>query len=306
MQNKLELLRIFCHAAESDTFKEAAGMLGISPQAITRAVQELEALQGEVLFHRNTRRMQLTNFGEELVARVRPLIEQVDDVFTPRDTQDGDDFHGTVTIAAPMAFGQNVVSPVLSQILKAYPGIRVNLRLSDQHADVVKERIDIGLRIGVIRDNRFIARQLGTIQYYVVATPELIAEKGVPKAPRNLAQFPTSGVLDVSTGREWPWFFKDRQELPIHCSRMMFDDAIAESHAVCAGLAFGQLPSFLADKPLAQGKLQRVLEAFEPDPWTYYIYRPQRGPVPRRVRAMYDALSEGIPEYLERQRHPGE
>ena len=77
MLNRLEMLRIFCVAAEAISFKEAAIKLGISPQAVTRAVRELERLQGELLFHRNTRNVQITAYGELLLATYIMLTNAV-------------------------------------------------------------------------------------------------------------------------------------------------------------------------------------------------------------------------------------
>ncbi|WJG07835.1 LysR family transcriptional regulator [Aliiglaciecola sp. LCG003] len=294
MLNKLEMLRIFKTAAEAGSFKGAAIKLGISPQAVTRAVKELERLQDEVLFHRNTRQIQLTSFGESFLSTVVPVVSQVDQLFLSHSDHAGDALAGNVRVAAPLGFGRAIVAPVLINLLKRYPKINVDLRLSDKYADVVEERIDIGLRIGFVRDNRYIVRKLGKVDFHVVAAPELIKKVGEPNRPEDLAKLPTSSVLDASTGRTWPWYFSQGSELKMPESRMIFDDAQAEYKAVKEGLVFAQVPSFLCTEDVQNKHIKKVLKEFEPEPWTLYIYRPQRGPVPHRVRTLFDDLSAEI------------
>lgn len=294
MSNKLEMLRIFGVAAEHQSFKETAVKLSISPQAVTRAIKELENLQGELLFHRNTRQMQLTHFGHQLFDKVKPLIREFDALFEHNAELANEGLAGKIRIAAPLGFGRAVVTPIVIQLLKKYPEINIELMLSDKRADVVEERIDIGLRIGFIRDNRYIVKKIGQIEFFVVASPELIQQQGKPKKPSDLQHFPTSSVLDPSTGRTWPWYFKSANEHHNFNSRIVFDDAEAEFKAALDGVVFAQVPSFLAKKDLDAQSLERVLNEFDPEPWTLFIYRPQRGPIPKRVRLIFDELIENI------------
>ena len=85
MSNRLETLRVFCIAAESTNFRDAAVRLSVSPQVVTRAVRELEEELGEPLFHRSTRGVQLTEFGRQLVERARTAVAGVEDLFDRKD-----------------------------------------------------------------------------------------------------------------------------------------------------------------------------------------------------------------------------
>ena len=118
MNNKLEMLRIFSVAAENLSFKETAVKLSISPQAVTRAIKELENLQGELLFHRNTRHMQLTHFGHRLFDKAKPLIKEFDALFERNAEEANEGLAGKVRIAAPLGFGRSVVTPIVVQLLK--------------------------------------------------------------------------------------------------------------------------------------------------------------------------------------------
>ena len=208
MLNRLEMLRLFCAAADAASFKEAAQRLGASPQAITRAVQELEVQVGEVLFHRNTRGNQITEFGEQLAREARASLSRIDSLFQRPSAQARDGMTGVLRIAAPISLGRMFIAPLLRDIGRQHPGIRFDLRLSDQIADVVDEKIDIGVRLGFLRDSRYIAKSVTKLNFHIVGAPELIAARGTPADLEQLAALPTTALIDRGTGRpgrgNWP------------------------------------------------------------------------------------------------------
>ena len=293
MLNRLEMLRIFVAAAEARNFKEAAARLGISPQAVTRAVQDLEAAQGELLFHRNTRGVQITTYGEHLATQARDSVQRVDALFqSPPSTHEPS--AGLVRLTAPVGLGRRLMLPVLLALARQYPLLRFDLQLSDTHADVVDERIDIGVRFGSMHDSRYIARRIASPPFRVVGTPELIAAHGKPKSLEQLHELPTTSLRDLSTGRPWPWYFSGGQHISPVNPRFLSSDSEAEFDAIMAGIGFGQLPGFMADEHIASGRLVPVLQKWQPEAWDIYVYRPQRGPVPPRIRLVFDQLVAGL------------
>ncbi len=236
MLNRLEMLRIFCTAAESRSFKEAASRLGISPQAVTRAVKELERLQGELLFHRNTRHIQVTLVGEKLAVIAKERLRAVDELFQTSAPNSGNELQ-----AAPVGFGHKCLMPALMELSTVHPQLDIDLTLSDERVDVVDEKIDIGIRIGFMRDSRFIARQLAKINMYVVASPDLINRVGRPASFEDLNHLPVTGLVDRNTGKLWPWIFSmGRQWMP-SITRFRSADAEAELMAIQNGLGLGLL-----------------------------------------------------------------
>lgn len=292
MLNRLEMLRVFVAAADAPNFKDAAARLGISPQAVTRAVQALEALQGELLFHRNTRQNRLTAFGEALAAQARAGVATIDRLFESSD--DDSKVQGTVRVAAPISLGNQALMPVIVALSQAHPHLQVDMRLSDEHADVIDEKIDVGVRFGALRDSRFVARRVAGQAFHVIGTPALIARVGEPATPEALRDFPTTAFVQASTGRAWPWGFANGVQFTPDTPAFSTNNADAEMDVARAGLAYAQVPAFMARKELASGEVVTILNAFEPPPWGVYVYRPQRGPVPARVRVVFDALVETL------------
>ena len=294
MLNRLEMLRIFVSASETQSFKGAAARLGISPQAVTRAVQDLEQVHGEVLFHRNTRGIRITTYGAALAERARTSVEQMDELFLEGAAQSSQELEGVVRLTAPVMLGRILLMPVLATLAASYPQLRFDLRLSDSHADVVDERIDIGVRFGPLHDNRFVARRVASPAFHVVGTPELVARHGAPAAIEQLHALPTTELRDVAAGRAWPWYFAGGAQIVPAAPRFSSTDGDAEFAAILAGLGFGQIPAYLAGPHIAAGRLVTVLDHCMPEPWDIYVYRPQRGPVPPRIRLVFDSCVEAI------------
>jgi DNA-binding transcriptional LysR family regulator len=294
MINRLEMMRIFCVAAESTSFKDAAMRLGVSPQAVTRAVKELENTIGEPLFYRNTRHMRITEFGEELAIRAKTGLAGFDELFQRNEHMPDSDVAGTVRITAPTVIGRRFLLEALSEITQQYPNIRLDLRLADTITDVIEQQIDIGVRVGFLRDSSFVARAMAKLRFLVVATPELIDRAGRPQTIDALAALPSVALVDNSSGRLWPWFFDDSQQLTPANRVFVTDDAEAELGMVLQGTGFGQIADCLAQPYIEQGRLVSVLEQFAPPPWEIYVYRPQRGPVPARIRIVYDRILQAV------------
>jgi len=289
MSNRLETLRVFCTAADAANFREAAVRLSVSPQVVTRAVRELEEDLGEPLFHRSTRGVRLTEFGSQLAERARTAVGGVDELFHRTDRRALSQHAGTVRVTAPHVYAR-LIPQALAPLLASYPGLVLDLRLSEQHADVVDQQIDIGVRAGPMRDARFVARNVGRMPLHVVGAPSLIEKVGAPHDLAALSALPLTALIDRSSGRPWPWAFSRKRLVTVSLPAFLTDDIDAECAAVLAGVGFGQLIGPLAEPWLQSGALVAVLVADAPEPWPIQVYRPQRSPVPARVRLVYDAL----------------
>lgn len=124
----------------------------------------------------------------------------------------------------------------------------------------------------------------------IVAAPRLIKKVGVPANIDALSSLPVTVALDINTGRPWPWHFKAGRQWTPTAPTLVADNADMEMGAALAGIAFAQLADYMAAPYIASGKLVRVLENEEPPAWGLYVYRPQRGPIPGRVRAVFDEM----------------
>ncbi len=291
MSDNIEKLKIFCTAAESESFKQAAIKLKISPQAVTRAIKDLEMAFDEILFVRSTRNVQITQYGDMLYRKAHPSIIELNNLF-----QESLDENIPIRITAPSVICSHFIIPLIPELKELDNSLRFNFKLSDNHSNVIEERIDLGVRIGAtIKDDRFIARSLGKFSFLIVATPELLAKCGEPKSIEQLNDKPTVALSNASNDKLWQWSFANNVKFTPEAPELMCDDAQSELDAVLNHVGIGRIPKCLAQPYLDSGELIEVLghESAE-GPWDVFIYRPQRGPVPHRVRLVYDFLVSSL------------
>ena len=294
MLNQLEMLRIFCVAAECVSFKEAAARLGVSPQSVTRAIKTLEDTVGEPLFYRNTRQMHITDYGEQLAQRGRESIGTLDNLLTSSSKHVVSDMAGVIRITAPISLGRRFLPSILSKINLEHPNIHFELKFSDAITDVIEEQIDIGVRVGFLRDSSYVARVTDKVHFYVVGAPSLIARVGKPETIAQLLQQPSVALINATSGKTWPWVFDAGQQFKHTTPTFVTDDVETELNMVLSGSGFGQIADFLAKPYLESGRLVQVMAHDVPPSWDIYVYRPQRGPVPARIRLVFDRIAEAF------------
>lgn len=285
MFNRLDYLKFFCAAAKHKTFKDAAIEMNVSPQVITRCIKELESQLGEILFIRSTRNIQISTFGTQFYEKAVATLNMVDNMFSPLTEE-----NLSVRITAPHVICRTFVIPIIEKISKEHPDIVFDIRPSDTFTNVVEEKIDIGIRVGsYLTNTRFIARTFGKAKHVVVATPALIERCGIPTTPTDLHHLPTTALLDKNKKQVWPWFFSDHQNITPAQPIFLTDDSDTEFEAVCAGIGFGQIAIYTAAPAIKKGLLIPVLQNYEDsEELDLFVYRPQSGPVPPRVRLVYD------------------
>ncbi|WP_236404154.1 MULTISPECIES: LysR family transcriptional regulator [unclassified Pseudomonas] len=288
------MVRVFLAVVDCSSFREAANHLGTSPQKVTRAVQEFERLMGESLFHRSTRQMRITDFGRELAQEARAAIEGFDQLFSRADRGDGQEIMGRVGLTAPHAIGKLYLARFLAELRRQYPKLSIDLTLDDELTDSVASKIDIGIRVGTVRDRRFIARTVASVPLLVVAAPELIASAGAPLSLMELKTMPLSLLQDRRSGRGWPWIFPNEESFIPEQPGFTCDDPETELEMVLQGGVFAQMPLYLAEPHLSQGTLVEVMSDHAPQPLDLVLYRTRPGPAPRRIRLVYDFLLEKL------------
>jgi DNA-binding transcriptional LysR family regulator len=252
-------------------------------------VQALERELGEVLFHRNTRNVRLSDAGRAFADRATVALDQVDALFG-RGAEELSAATGLVRVTAPTMVGRRLLLPAVARLLSGNPGLFLDLRFTDEVVDPVALGIDVGVRAGRMGDNRQVARVVSSMSLCVCAAPGLL--RGLPpvKSRRDLDLVPTTRLIDRNTGRPWPWSLKGEPDFVPARPALATDDPEAESAAVVEGAGIGQLARPLVNDLLAAGRLVELLPRLAPPAWPLSVYRVQREPVPRRVRLVFDAL----------------
>lgn len=252
----------------------------------------MEARLGQALFHRTSRRLTLSENGRALAEHAARILaeanaaeEAAHDAATAPE--------GLVRLTAPMTLGLACVAPAVADFLKLYPGIEIDLHLSDARVDIVAEGFDIALRIANLPDSSLRARRIGSVAVHVVAAPSYLAAHGRPTHPAQLGEHPCLGYTNV-TG---PWRFTgpggaEYAVRPGGPLRSNSGDALLL--ALRAGLGIGILPDFIVGADLASGALETILDDWIGPPTALHLMTPPSNLRPARVETLMAFLAERL------------
>lgn len=293
--NRFEALKVFCTAAETLHFKQAALHLSVSPQVVSRQVGELENALGEVLFQRNSRSVRLTPFGEQFYLRAKQILDDSERLFANSNNEN--DITGTVRITSvTLMQSQRIIDELLARCA-AYPDLVLDWRTGEIRSNAVEEQIDIGVRVGVVQDNRFIVKRICPMGAKVVASPSLIAKLGTPRDLHDLQHnFPLSALINPNDGRLWPWQFKDNVQFTPKNPRFIAATADMEIAATLSGRVFSHLADHIALPYIKRGELVSVLDEHAVYPWELFVYRTPKPFTPPRVKKVFQWLAEILEE----------
>lgn len=288
--NKIDALRYFCLAAETLNFRETAQRLAVSPQVVTRSIADLEALLGESLFKRNTRNINLTEFGRQFLPQAQQFLAEAERLFSAKRLNEKK-MQGIVRITLPpLPHNDEILSQLLTA-LEPYPDIVIDWRVSLDKLKVIDDQIDIGLRICLEPELDWIAQHICTLQEKIVAAPKLLQRLGEPESLQDLAlNYPLSGLINPKLKRIWHWQINEKQHfIPTHPT-FLASDMYSELQAALAGRTCSQLLDILCQPYLNQGKLIELFPDIEKQKWQLYLYRPYQTVVSDRVLFVYEAL----------------
>ena len=293
--DRLRVIETFVRAAELGSFQQAAVAQGITPQAVSKAVRQLEHELGVRLFHRTTRKSSLTEDGRRFLDAVKPALDGVMNAWS-RTRRSAEDDEGLVRITAPGLVGRRVLVPLLIEFRRRFPKVQIDMQLDEHFTDIVAERIDVGLRCGSAPDAQLVVRTLFPIQVLTCAAPAYLAEHGRPQTIDDIARHACTGFRQANTGRLLPWEFMVDGELVQRDMPLAIctNDGDAELAAVLAGIAIGQIDSISAAPHLRAGSLVPVLPHTASERHAAYLYYPHRTEMPRRVRRFIDFLVEHL------------
>lgn len=287
--DKLESLRCFSIAAETLQFRETAVRMSVSPQVVSRIISELEEALGETLFKRNTRNMKLTPFGEQLRVQAQQLLEDSERLFS-NVAQHEREMSGGVRITLPRLPDNDEILAELLSAVEMHPELIIDWRVDASKLNLVEEQIDIGLRISVEPDRRYISRRICEMNEVIVAAPSLLAKTGYPKDIEDLQRhFPVSGLIDIDTGRMWPWHIANQYITPAK-ARFITMDAYSELGSALSGFTFSHILECMCTPYLARGELVLVFPEMERTRWQMYLFRPQQIVTSARVKFVFDHL----------------
>lgn len=282
----------FVKVVEGGSMAAAARGLGCTRAQISKQVAELERAFGVRLFERSTRRLALTPAGEVFLQHAQRALEAVEDTRVAVKNL-GEVPRGVLRISATITFGRKYIAPLLPDICARHPELNCELILTDQVIDLVDDNIDLALRMTKAPPEDAVARKVADLRRVICAAPAYLAAHGTPRSPQELVQHQCFSYVMRDDQR---WRLVDREGIEIAIqvrSRFQYNNADCMCEAVLAGHGIAILPTYLCSTELADGRLRRVLEEYEPvtvfGRHLYACYTPSRVRAPK-VRVFLEEL----------------
>src|SRR6478609_6072848 len=290
-------LRVFLDVVRRGGFAAVARSSNVDPSSISRAIATLESELGALLFQRTTRKLTLTEAGESFLARVGPVVDELERA-REELASIGSEPSGTLRVTASVAFGQMCLVPLLPAFRRAFPRLKLELLMTDTNLDLIVDRIDLAIRLAPSYRGDVIGSKLFATRYRIAASPAYLAREGMPKAPRELSDrscllFPLPDFRDR-------WLFRRgtaMEEVPVQ-GNLVLSTALALRSAALDGLG----PVLLADwhlrEDFARGRLVDVFPHHEVTATTFdtaaWLLYPSRNYLPNKVRATVEFLRKHL------------
>jgi DNA-binding transcriptional LysR family regulator len=293
--DQLRAMRVFARVIDAGGFAKAANAMDIAPAVATRLVAELEEHLGARLINRTTRRLALTDVGEDYLERVRSILSEVDDAEAVASIATAE-ARGRLSVLVPPGFAVHQLAKHLPQFRALHPKVSLELTVSAS-VETPDENHDVTIIVQRSRpiEGAFIARRIATAEVVLCATPEYLDEHGRPRHPRDLADHDTLMPLPASEQRELTFkpAWGDGEPEVVELKKLpplMTTHSDTLYAAALAGLGIAGLPSFMAEDALLEQALERVLPQWHMRTVTLYSAMATRKHVPMRVRAFVDFL----------------
>jgi DNA-binding transcriptional LysR family regulator len=293
--NELRAIETFAKAVETGSLRRAAESQGVSPQAASQTLAQLEQHLGVRLLHRTTRNISLTDERRQFLEATQPALATLSRA-VQRVRSSRDEVSGPLRIVAPRSSFLPIIWPVVDEYCKAYPDIVPDIHLDDRIGNWVQDRADVGFRIGSPPEDGLVARKLFAVQLIVCASPGYIARHGAPRTIDELASHRCSMFRHPGTGRVLPWYLKVGDEiasldLPPALST---NDTELETEAVLSEHVLGLLSGLSATAHIRAGRLVPLLTAHVADHMSVHVYYGSRTSQPARVRGFIDLAVERL------------
>lgn len=289
-------VRLFVMATDTLNISAAGRQLGLAPAVASSRLSKLEKQLGADLLRRSTRKVSLSPEGAEFLPFARELLAQ-EDAARAALGHGSSEITGTLRLAASSSFAQLFIAPILSDFLERYPGVNLELKLSDTQMNLIEGGFDLALRNYAIEDSSLRARKLADDKRILCASPEYLAHRGTPQAPDDLANHQMLVFLGgpprklSACGDEPVCTFPPSGA----DSRVVCDDGTSMRIATKAGVGISMNSCWSVYRDIQDGSLVRVLPEYEVEDRTaIWLVYPKSNVLTAKVRVFIDFLLQEI------------
>jgi DNA-binding transcriptional LysR family regulator len=263
--------------------------MGLSPAVVSKRISLLEERLGARLFQRTTRQLTLTETGEGYFKRIvdiLSLVEESEDFVTRRSTK----ARGVLKITAPTSFSRLHVAQLLPEFLARFPEIQLDVHLTDNFVDIIRDGYDLAIRIGELEDSSLVARKLSPDTRVIVAAPNYIEKHG---APKSLADLENHNCLSAGAQDMWRLDGPEGQRQIRVKGNIRSNSAELIRESLLSGIGLGLRGTWEVGPEIKSGALQVVLPQYRgASSMAIYAVYPCRDFMPMKVNAFIEYISE--------------
>jgi DNA-binding transcriptional LysR family regulator len=284
-------MRVLTTVVDSGSFAKAAEKLDLSRGMTSRYLAQIEAHLGVRLLNRTTRRLSLTEAGNDYYQRSRQVLALVEEA-EQAATQETAEPRGTLRINASVSFGTRHLGPAIGAYLQRHPKVRADLTLNDRFVDLVEEGFDVAVRIAPRIDPGLVTRPITRARLVACASPAYLREQGTPRSPSDLATHNCLTYAYAGDRHEWRFTRGAREQRVSVTGNLHGNNGDILCCAAADGLGIIVQPTFLVYELLREKRLVRILEEWETEGSTIYAVYPSRQFLTPKVRSFIDFLVE--------------
>jgi LysR family transcriptional regulator for bpeEF and oprC len=291
--NKLQAMEVFVEVVDTGGFTRAAENLQLPKATVSTLIQSLEATLSVKLLHRTTRHVSVTADGASYYERSLRILSDV------RDAEESLSRtrlspSGRLRVDVPTGLAADVLLPAMPDFFVRYPDIQMEMGCSDRSVDLVEEGVDCAVRGGLLVDSNLIARRVGLLNFITCATPGYLERYGVPAHPQDLMQHRCVNYFSSKTGKIMDWdFTRDSERIQVALpGHIAVNDTNAYIAAGLAGLGILQMPNFMLEPMVADGRFVTILDDWTTDPLPVHVVYPQNRHLSAKVRVFVEWVAE--------------
>ena len=286
-------MAVFSAVAASGSFSAAGRDLDLTPSAVSRTIDRIEARLGVRLMLRTTRTLTLTPEGQAYLGAARRILSDLDDAEQAIADQGAP--RGRLRVSASLSHGRLCVVPLLGAFVARYPHILVDINLSDAVVDIAAGQADVGIRFGPLADSGLTARKIGVTGRMIVASPDYLARRGTPTIPEDLHDHNCLNFNFRRAEPVWP-FVRDGQEFALSVKgNVEANNGETLGQLAIDGVGVTRVGAFSVVEDVAAGRLVPLLEDFNPgDEERIHAVFVGGANTPARVRVFVDFLAEQL------------
>jgi len=291
--DRLHLLEVFVAVVEAGGLAAAARKLGVSPPAVTRAVNELEGRLGVRLLTRTTRVVRVTEAGARYAEDGRRILAALEEADASAAGIHGAP-RGRLTVTAPVMFGARYVTPIVTAYLLRYPLASAACWFVDRVVNLIEEGVDAAVRIGELPDSSMQATRVGEVRWVVCASPAYLAAHGTPRHVDDLAGHTIVSAGEMTPTAEWRLQVDGEPRHVKVLPRLTTTSNEAARTAAMSGFGLARLLSYQVADALREGSLVAVLQDLQPAPLPLNVVHREGRHATQKVRAFLDMAIEAM------------